>query len=36
MHAFKMVSKPDVAWPVPTLARELSPQETAPSITNKR
>jgi branched-chain amino acid transport system substrate-binding protein len=35
MYAFKMVSKPDVAWLVPTLTRELSPQETAPPITNK-
>lgn len=36
MYAFKMVSRPDVAWLVPTLVRELSPQETAPAITNKR
>jgi branched-chain amino acid transport system substrate-binding protein len=36
MYAFKMVSKPDVAWLVPTLIRELSLQETAPPITNKR
>ena len=36
MYAFKMMSKPDVAWLVPTLTRELSPQETAPAITNKR
>jgi branched-chain amino acid transport system substrate-binding protein len=36
MYAFKMVSKPDVAWLVPTLIRELSPTETAPAITNKR
>jgi len=36
MYAFKMVSTPDVAWLVPTLVRELSPQETAPPITNKR
>jgi len=36
MYAFKMVSKPDVAWLVPTLTRELSLQETAPAITNKR
>jgi branched-chain amino acid transport system substrate-binding protein len=35
MYAIKMVSKPDVAWLVPTLTRELSPQETAPPITNK-
>ena len=36
MYAFKMVSKPDVAWLVPTLVRELSLQETAPPIMNKR
>jgi branched-chain amino acid transport system substrate-binding protein len=36
MYVFKMVSKPDVAWLVPTLTRELSPSETAPPITNKR
>ncbi len=36
MYAIKMVSKPDVPWLVPTLIRELSPQETAPPITNKR
>jgi len=36
MYAFRMVSKPDVAWLVPTLTRELTPAETAPAITNKR
>ena len=36
MYAFKMVSKPDVAWLVPTLTRELSLQETAPAIATKR
>jgi branched-chain amino acid transport system substrate-binding protein len=36
MYAFKMVGKPDVAWLVPTLTRELSMQETAPAITNQR
>ena len=36
MYAFKMVSKPDVSWLVPQLVRELSPQETAPPIQNKR
>ena len=36
MYAFKMVSKPDVAWLVPTLTREFSLRETAPAITNKR
>ena len=34
--AFKLVAKPDVAWLVPDLTRELSPQETAPPIQNKR
>lgn len=36
MYAVKLVAKPDVAWLVPTLVRELSPQETAPPIMNKR
>ncbi len=36
MYAFKMVAKPDVPWLVPTLTRELTPQETAPPIMNKR
>ncbi len=36
MYAFKFVSKPDVPWLVPTLLKELSPQETAPPILNKR
>jgi len=36
MYAVKLVSRPDVPWLVPTLLRELSPQETAPPITNKR
>jgi branched-chain amino acid transport system substrate-binding protein len=36
MYAFKMVAKPDVPWLVPGLVRELSPQETAPPILNKR
>ena len=36
MYSFKMVSKPDVAWLVPALVRELSLQETAPPIMNKR
>ncbi|HET7874318.1 MAG TPA: substrate-binding domain-containing protein [Methylomirabilota bacterium] len=36
MYAFKMASKADVAWLVPVLTRELSPQETAPPIMNKR
>jgi branched-chain amino acid transport system substrate-binding protein len=36
MYGFKLVSKPDVAWLIPTLTRELSPQETAPPIQNKK
>jgi len=36
MYAFKLVAKPDVPWLVPQLVRELSPQETAPPILNKR
>jgi branched-chain amino acid transport system substrate-binding protein len=36
MYAFKFVSKPDVAWLVPQLVRELSPSDTAPPIQNKR
>jgi branched-chain amino acid transport system substrate-binding protein len=35
MYAFKMVSKPDVAWLIPTPTREFSLQETAPPITNR-
>jgi branched-chain amino acid transport system substrate-binding protein len=36
MYAFKMTAKPDVAWLVPALTRELTPQETAPPILNTR
>jgi branched-chain amino acid transport system substrate-binding protein len=36
MYAFKMTAKPDVPWLIPTLTRELSPQETAPPIMNTR
>jgi branched-chain amino acid transport system substrate-binding protein len=36
MYAFKMAARPDVPWLVPVLTRELSPQETAPPILNKR
>jgi len=36
MYDFKMTSKPDVAWLIPVLTKELSPQETAPPIQNKR
>jgi hypothetical protein len=31
-----MASKPDVAWLIPVLTKELSPQETAPPVQNKR
>ena len=36
MYVFKMASKPDVAWLIPVLTKELGPQETAPPIQNKR
>jgi branched-chain amino acid transport system substrate-binding protein len=36
MYVFKMTSKPDVAWLVPALTRELAPAETAPPVLNKR
>jgi branched-chain amino acid transport system substrate-binding protein len=36
MYVFKLTSKPDVPWLIPTLLRELSPQETAPPIQNKK
>ena len=36
MYDFRLTSKPDVAWLIPTLTRELSPQETAPPIQNKK
>jgi branched-chain amino acid transport system substrate-binding protein len=36
MYAVRLVAKPDVPWLVPTLVRELSPQETAPPVTVKR
>lgn len=36
MYDFKMVARPDVPWLVPVLTRELSLQETAPPILNKR
>jgi branched-chain amino acid transport system substrate-binding protein len=36
MYAFKLAARPDVPWLVPTLTRELGPQETAPPILNKR
>jgi branched-chain amino acid transport system substrate-binding protein len=36
MFDFKLTSKPDVPWLIPTLTRELSLQETAPPIQNKK
>ncbi len=36
MYAFKMAAKPDVPWLIPVLTRELTQQETAPPILNKR
>jgi hypothetical protein len=36
MYVFKMASKPDVAWLIPVLTKELPPQETAPPVQNKR
>ena len=36
MYVFKLTSKPEVPWLIPMLLRELSPQETAPPIQNKK
>ena len=36
MYAFKMTARPDVPWLIPTLTRELTLEETAPPILNKR
>jgi len=36
MFAIKLTVKPDVAWAVPELQRELSPEETAPPILVKK
>ncbi|MEW5908520.1 MAG: substrate-binding domain-containing protein [Thermodesulfobacteriota bacterium] len=36
MFAFKLDVKPDVEWAIPVLLRELSPEETAPPIMNKK
>ena len=36
MYAFKMVARPEVPWLIPSLTRELTPEETAPPIMNKR
>jgi branched-chain amino acid transport system substrate-binding protein len=35
MYAFELDVKPDVAWAIPKLTRELSMDETAPPIMNK-
>src|SRR3989454_5670687 len=35
MYAFKMVARPEVPWLIPSLTRELTPEETAPPIMNK-
>jgi len=35
MYAFELDVKPDVAWAIPRLTRELSMEETAPPIMNK-
>ena len=35
MFAFELDVKPDVAWAIPMLTRELSMEETAPPIMNK-
>ncbi len=36
MYAFKLDVKPDVAWAIPLLVKELSMEETAPPIMNKK
>jgi branched-chain amino acid transport system substrate-binding protein len=36
MYDFKLTSKADVPWLIPTLTRELTLQETAPPIQNKK
>jgi branched-chain amino acid transport system substrate-binding protein len=36
MFAFQLDVKPDVEWAVPVLVRELSPEDTAPPIMNKK
>jgi len=36
MFAFQLDVKPDVAWAIPVLLRDMSPAETAPPIMNKR
>jgi branched-chain amino acid transport system substrate-binding protein len=36
MYVFKMAARPDVPWLVPVLTRELTLEQTAPPIQNKR
>ena len=36
MYLFRMMARPDVPWLVPTLTRELSPDESAPTVLNGR
>ncbi len=36
MYAFKLDVKPDVAWAIPVLVKELTMEETAPPIMNKK
>jgi branched-chain amino acid transport system substrate-binding protein len=36
MYAFELKVKPDVAWAIPDLIREMSPAETEPPIMNKK
>ena len=36
MYAFKLDVKPDVAWAIPVLVKELSMEETTPPIKNKK
>ncbi|GAB6171312.1 substrate-binding domain-containing protein [Paradesulfitobacterium aromaticivorans] len=36
LYAIRLEKKEGVAWPVPVLLREMTPEETAPPILNKR
>jgi branched-chain amino acid transport system substrate-binding protein len=36
MYVFKLDARDDVEWAIPVLVRELTPEETAPPILNKR
>jgi branched-chain amino acid transport system substrate-binding protein len=36
LYAIKLEKKEGVPYPVPTLIRELTPEETAPPIRNKK